>query len=293
MTARVSSANEQASAAPFDHVGVGVKVVSYTILIAGAFFMLLPFIWMASTACKPNAELATSPIRFFPENPSCLEVAGRLYEQSPDFNRYLLNSFIVTAARTLGQLITCSLAAYGFARYKFPGRSLLFALSLGLLIVPFQAILIPEFILIKSLGLRNTFGAIIIPGVFSAFALFLLRQAFMQIPIDLEEAAEIDGANPLQILWRITVPLSIPAMAAFAVITIPAAWNDFLFPLVVANTPDTRVVTIGIALLQGQRDTPYNLIMMGSLIATLPMLALFVLLQRYFIEGVAQSGLRR
>ena len=293
MTARVSSANEQASAAPFDHVGVGVKVVSYTILIAGAFFMLLPFIWMASTACKPNAELATSPIRFFPENPPCLEVAGRLYEQSPDFNRYLLNSFIVTAARTLGQLITCSLAAYGFARYKFPGRSLLFALSLGLLIVPFQAILIPEFILIKSLGLRNTFGAIIIPGVFSAFALFLLRQAFMQIPIDLEEAAEIDGANPLQILWRITVPLSIPAIAAFAVITIQAAWNDFLFPLVVANTPDTRVVTIGIALLQGQRDTPYNLIMMGSLIATLPMLALFVLLQRYFIEGVAQSGLRR
>ena len=293
MTARVSSANEQASAAPFDHVGVGVKVVSYTILIAGAFFMLLPFIWMASTACKPNAELATSPIRFFPENPSCLEVVGRLYEQSPDFNRYLLNSFIVTAARTLGQLITCSLAAYGFARYKFPGRSLLFALSLGLLIVPFQAILIPEFILIKSLGLRNTFGAIIIPGVFSAFALFLLRQAFMQIPIDLEEAAEIDGANPLQILWRITVPLSIPAIAAFAVITIQAAWNDFLFPLVVANTPDTRVVTIGIALLQGQRDTPYNLIMMGSLIATLPMLALFVLLQRYFIEGVAQSGLRR
>ena len=293
MTAQVSSATEQVSAAPYDRIGIGVKVVSYTILIAGAFFMMLPFIWMASTACKPDAELATSPIRFFPENPSCLEVAASLYEQSPNFNRYLVNSFIITVARTLGQLVTCSLAAYGFARYKFPGRSLLFALSLGLLIVPFQAILIPEFILIKGLGLRNTFGAIIIPGVFSAFALFLLRQAFMQIPIDLEEAAEIDGANPLQILWRITVPLSIPAIAAFGVITIQAAWNDFLFPLVVANTTDTRVITIGIALLQGQRDTPYNLIMMGSLIATLPMLALFVLLQRYFIEGVAQSGLRR
>lgn len=293
MAAQANHATEQGSPAPFDRIGIGIKVVSYLILIAGAFFMMLPFIWMASTACKPNAELATSPIRFFPENPSCLEVAGRLYEQSPNFNRYLLNSFIITVARTIGQLITCSLAAYGFARFKFPGRSLLFALSLGLLIVPFQAILIPEFILIKSLGLRNTFGAIIIPGVFSAFALFLLRQAFMQIPIDLEEAAEIDGANPLQILWRITVPLSIPAIAAFAVITIQAAWNDFLFPLVVANTTDTRVITIGIALLQGQRDTPYNLIMMGSLIATLPMLALFVMLQRYFIEGVAQSGLRR
>lgn len=293
MTVQPVRSTGRVSAAPLDHIGIGIRVVSYVILIAGAFFMLLPFIWMASTACKPDAELAISPIRFFPENPSCLEVAGRLYEQSPNFNRYLLNSFLVTAARTIGQLITCSLAAYGFARYKFPGRSLLFALSLGLLIVPFQAILIPEFILIKGLGLRNTFGALIIPGVFSAFALFLLRQAFMQIPIDLEEAAEIDGANPLQILWRITIPLSIPAIAAFAVITIQAAWNDFLFPLVVANTTDTRVVTIGIALLQGQRDTPYNLIMMGSLIATLPMLALFVMLQRYFIEGVAQSGLRR
>jgi len=293
MAAQTMNTKEHNSVAPFDHIGLSVKVVSYIILIVGAFFMMLPFIWMASTACKPDAELATSPIRFFPENPSCLEVAGKLYEQSPNFNRYLVNSFIVTVLRTLGQLVTCSLAAYGFARYKFPGRSLLFALSLGLLIVPFQAILIPEFILVKSLGLRNTFGALIIPGVFSAFALFLLRQAFMQIPIDLEEAAEIDGANPLQILWRITLPLSIPALAAFAVITVQAAWNDFLFPLVVANTTETRVITIGIALLQGQRDTPYNLIMMGSLIATLPMLALFVLLQRYFIEGVAQSGLRR
>ena len=123
--------------------------------------------------------------------------------------------------------------------------------------------------------------------------MFLLRQAFLQIPNELEEAATIDGANPLQVLWYVTLPLSVPALAAFAVITVQAAWNDFLFPLVVANTPETRVVTIGISLLQGQRDTAWNLLMMGSLIATLPMLILFLLLQRYFIEGVSMSGVKR
>jgi len=291
--AQQSIAERTAEPPGFDAAHVALRVVTYAILIIGAVVMVLPFTWMISTACKPNAELAISPIRFFPESPQCVTNVQALYEQSPDFNRYLVNTAIVTIGRTLGQLVICSLAAYGFARFQFPGRSVLFALSLGLLIVPFQAILIPNFVVISSLGLRNSFAGLILPGIFSAFALFLLRQAFLQIPIELEESAEIDGANPLQILWSITLPLSVPALAAFAVITVQAAWNDFLFPLVVANSPPTRVVTIGIALLQGQRDTPYNLIMMGSFIATVPMLILFVLLQRYFIEGVSQTGLRR
>lgn len=270
-----------------------MKLLSYAILIVGAFVMLLPFVWMATTACKPPQELATLPVRWIPQNPVCFENLQALYNQSPNFNRYLLNSAIVTIARTLGQLVTCSLAAYGFARFRFPGRSIIFAMCLGLLMVPFQAILIPEFILIRNIGWLNTFRALIIPGIFSAFALFLLRQAFLQIPLEIEESALIDGANPLQVLWHITLPLSVPALAAFAVITIQAAWNDFLYPLVIANTPTTRVVTIGITLLQGERDTPYNILMMGSFIATLPMLLLFVLLQRYFIEGVSMSGLKR
>lgn len=278
---------------PYDRLSLGLKLLSYAILIVGALVMILPFAWMAATACKPATELVNIPIRFFPENLACSANLAELYETSPNFNRYFLNSLIVTVGRTLGQLITCSLAAYGFARYKFPGRGIIFALCLALLMVPLQAILVPEFVLMNTLGWRNTFLALIVPGTFSAFALFLLRQAFLQIPIEIEESAEIDGANPLQILWHITLPLSGPALAAFAVITVQAAWNDFLFPLVVANTPDTRVITIGIALLQGQRDTPYNILMMGSFIATLPMLLFFVILQRYFIEGVSMSGLRR
>ena len=269
------------------------KLVIYIVLIFGAVIMVMPFAWMASTACKTPAEVSQVPIRWIPENPVCLENLRQLYDTSEHFNRYLLNTAIMTIGRTLGQLLFCSLAAYGFARFRFPGRNIIFALCLGLLMIPYQAILIPEYLIVRELNWINTFAALIVPGSFSAFALFLLRQAFLQIPIELEEAAEIDGANPLRILWHVTLPLSIPSLAAFAVITVQAAWNDFLWPLVVSNSADTRVVTIGIALLQGERSTPWNMIMMGSFIATLPMVILFLLLQRYFIEGISSSGLKR
>jgi len=269
------------------------KIMTYMLLGIGAVVILLPFAWMISTACKPPTEVNRFPIQWIPAQPACVENFFSLYETSENFNLYMINSALMTAGRTLGQLLTCSLAAYGFARFRFPGRNLIFAACLGLLMVPFQAIVIPEFLLIRQLGWPNSFAALVVPGMFSAFALFLLRQAFLQIPIEIEEAAMIDGANPLQILWRITLPLSVPALAAFAVITIQAAWNDFLWPLVVSNSVQTRVVTIGIALLQGQRNTPWNLLMMGSFLATVPMMILFVLLQRHFIEGVANVGIKR
>ncbi len=277
----------------YQRVGIPTALLSYIILGVGAVIMVMPFIWMVSTACKPPIELNKIPVRWLPDNPVCGDNLDLLYDNSPRFNRYLLNSAFLTIGRTLGQLVTCSLAAYGFARYRFPGRSIIFALCLALLMVPFQAILIPEWMLLKQLNWLNTFQGLIIPGTFSAFALFLLRQAFMQIPIEIEEAAVIDGANPLQVLWNVTLPLSGPALAAFAVITVQAAWNEFLYPLAIANTPDTRVVTIGISLLQGERRTPWNIIMMGSLLATLPMLIMFLLLQRYFIAGISASGVKR
>jgi multiple sugar transport system permease protein len=269
------------------------RLISYVVLIAGAVVMILPFVWMTSTACKPPTELNKIPVRWLPQNPVCGDNLQELYDTSHYFNRYLFNSALMTIGRTLGQLITCSLAAYGFARFRFPGRNVLFAICLGLLMVPFQAILIPEYVLIRDLGWRNSFYALIVPGTFSAFALFLLRQAFMQIPMEIEEAAIMDGANPLRVLWHITLPLSVPALAAFAVITVQAAWNDFLYPLVVTNTPNTRVVTIGIALLQGERRTPWNLLMMGSLLATLPMLVVFLVFQRYFIAGISAGSVKR
>ncbi|MFQ3566359.1 MAG: carbohydrate ABC transporter permease [Aggregatilineales bacterium] len=284
--------NDQAAPALSD-LSVSIKILTYAILIVGAVVMVLPFLWMISTACKPPQELASLPVRWVPQNPVCIENVQGLYSISPLFNHYMFNSALLTIGRVVGQLVTCSLAAYGFARFKFPGNRLFFALSLGLLMVPFQAIIIPEFVLMRTIGWLNTYAGLIVPGFFSAFALFLLRQAFLQIPLELEESAMIDGANPLQTLFYITLPLSVPALAAFAVITMQAAWNDFLFPLVVANTQQTRVVTIGISLLQGERGTPWNILMMGSFIATVPMLLLFIVLQRYFIEGVAMAGIKR
>jgi multiple sugar transport system permease protein len=278
---------------PYLRVNLSIKALTYLVLIVGAVVMMLPFLWMISTACKPSEELNITPVNWFPQNVSCAANNNRLFELSNHFNDYMVNSAVMTIGRTLGQLVTCSLAAYGFARFQFPGRNIIFALCLGLLMVPFQAILIPEYLLLRGLGWLNTFFALIVPGTFSAFAMFLLRQAFLQIPVELEESAMIDGANPLEVLWHITLPLSVPALTAFAVITVQAAWNDFLFPLVVANRQETRVVTIGISLLQGQRDTPWNLMMMGSLLATLPMVILFLLLQRYFLEGIAMSGVKR
>ncbi|MDX1993737.1 MAG: carbohydrate ABC transporter permease [bacterium] len=276
-----------------DRLSLLDRLVAYSVLIVGAVLMVLPFVWMVSTACKPSSELNRLPLRWIPEEPTCLENVRSLNETSPDFDQYLRNSIILTVGRTVGQFITCSLAAYGFARFEFPGKRVLFAASLALLMVPFQAIVVQEYLLLRRLDWLYTFAALIIPGIFSAFALFLLRQAFLQIPIELEEAAMMDGANPLQVLWSVTLPLSLPALAAFAVITVQAAWNDFLFPVIVSNSAATRPLTVGIALLQGERSTPWNLLMMGSLLATLPMLILFILLQRYFIEGVALTGSRR
>lgn len=283
----------QDQAPTYDRLSPALQALSYGILLVGAVVMILPFAWMLSTGCKPPQELNLLPLKWIPDNPVCLDNIRALYDLSPNFNAYFVNSALLVIGRTLGQLVTCSLAAYGFARFKFPGRNILFALSLGLLMVPFQAILIPEYLLMRSIGWLNTFAALIIPGTFSAFAMFLLRQAFMQIPLELEESALIDGANPLQVLRHITLPLSRAALIAFAVITVQAAWNDFLFPLVVANTPTTRVITIGISLLQGERSTPWNLLMMGSFLATVPMLLLFVILQRYFVQGVAMTGVNR
>lgn len=287
-------ARAQESQAAYRDFPLLMRLIAYLLLIAGALVMILPFVWMSSTACKPAVELTRVPVRWLPENAVCRDNLHSLYDTSPNFTRYLINTALMTLGRTLGQLVTCSLAAYGFARFSFPGRSVVFALCLGLLMIPFQAILIPEYTLIRGLGWLDSFKALIIPGTFSAFALFLLRQAFMQIPPEIEEAATIDGANPLQVLWYVTLPLSVPALAAFAVITVQAAWNDFLYPLVVANSsPRTRVVTIGIALLQGERHTPWNLLMMGSLLATLPMLVIFLVFQRYFIAGISTGGVKR
>jgi len=259
-------------------------------LAIGAAVMLFPFVWMVSTACKPTDELLEHGLNLFPRRWACIENLRELFATTPRFGSYMVNTIIVTLIRTVGQFFLTTLAAYGFARYEFPFKRTLFVAALAILMVPAQAIVIPQFAIIRELGLFGTLAGIALPNVASAFSLFLFRQAFLQVPIECEEAAAIDGAGPLRILYTITVPMAKAAVAAFIIISVVASWNDFLWPLVVANNDDTRVLTVSISLIQSRSlfpSAPFNITMMASILSILPVFAVFMVFQRNFVEGLS------
>jgi multiple sugar transport system permease protein len=266
------------------------RLLIHVALLAGAVVMMLPFVWMISTSLKSNGEALTVPLRLLPDTllwQNYIDVINQL-----NYGRFFLNSVIVAALRVGGQLITCSLAAYAFARLRFPGRSLLFPLYLVALMVPFQVYMIPDFIVMRYLGWLDTLQGIAVPGMFSAFGIFLLRQAFLGVPLDLEEAAILDGASPPGVLWRIVLPLSRPALASLAILTFLYSWNDLLWPLLVARSEQNYVLPIGLALLQGQYQTNWSWLMAAGVMATLPVIIVYLFAQRYFVEGVAMTGLK-
>lgn len=209
-----------------------------------------------------------------------------------DFGRYYGNTIVVTLGRTIGQLLLCSLAAYSFACLKFPGKNIIFLALLAVLMVPSQVVMIPSFVIMRELNWLDTFYVLIIPGIFSAFGTFLLRQFFMTLPKDLEEAAKIDGCSYFRIYWNIYLPLSKSALVSLAIFTILASWNELLWPLIMTSSEDMRVLSIGISTFQGQHSTDYPLLMAGAVMATLPIIILFIFLQRYFIEGIAMNGIK-
>ncbi|SEG43594.1 carbohydrate ABC transporter permease [Paenibacillus sp. UNC499MF] len=260
----------------------------HLLLVAGGVVMVAPFLWMILTSFKTLPESLKVPPEILPGSWQ-FENFTKVWGKN-NFGRYYLNSILVTAARTAGQLLLCSLAAFAFARLRFPGKNLLFIGMLSVLMVPSQVVLIPNFILMQQFRWLDTFYALIVPGIFSAFGTFLLRQFFMGLPKDLDEAAKIDGCSLFGIYWRIYLPLSKPALVALAIFTILAAWNDFFFPLIMTSSDSMRVLPVGIANFQGQYTTDYPLLMAGALLATLPMILMFIFLQRYFIEGIAMTG---
>lgn len=260
----------------------------HLVLAAGALIMVGPFVWQILTSFKTLAESNQVPPTFVPETlrwQNYTEVFDRL-----PFADMYLNTTLMTAGRTLGQLVFCSLAAYAFARIMFPGRDAIFVLFLAVLMVPPQLFLIPQYQIMADLGWLNTLQALILPGMFSAFGTFLLRQFFLTIPRELEEAARLDGCNPFQVYWHVALPLVKPGLLALAILTILWSWNDLLWPLIVTTDPDRMPLSAGLASLSGQYDTPYTLLMAGSLIATVPVILLFVALQKYFIQGIALTG---
>ncbi|MFF2851022.1 carbohydrate ABC transporter permease [Streptomyces sp. NPDC058001] len=264
------------------------SAATHLVLSLGALVMVFPFLWQLLTAFKSLPEAVHAPPTFLPEHwdrSAFKEVFSAL-----PYADMLGNSVINTIGRTAGQLVFCSLAAYAFARMRFRGRNVLFALFLSVLMVPPSLLVLPQYDVIQRLGLLNTPPALFLPGMFSAFGTFLLRQFFLSLPKELEEAARIDGAGPFRIFWSVMLPLMRPALAALAVITAMWSWNDLLWPLVVNTDPAKMPISAGLTSLEGQFETNYPVMMAGSLIASLPMIVLYLLLQRHFVQGIASSG---
>ncbi len=266
----------------------GAAALSYTVLAILAGACLIPFVWMVLTGLKPDSEVMSNPPTWIPSVFKWSNF-GRAFSAFP-FARFLANTLWVAVAATGLQMMTSTLAAYAFARLRFRGRNFLFLLYLGTLMIPQQVTIVPLFLLMRDLGWVNTFNALILPGAFSAFGVFLLRQFFLTIPLELEEAALMDGAVRLRILWQIIVPLSGPALATLAVFTFVREWNAFLWPLIVTSSPEMRVVSVGLTLFMGQYGTEWNLLMAAATVTVLPTIAVFALAQRYFVQGIALSG---
>jgi len=275
---------------------LGLILPLYLLLSLGAFSMIMPFIWMVSTSLKDINQVFIFPPQWIP-NPIHWENYSKIFKLF-NFGRYYLNTVIVTVGRMAGMFIFCTLAAYAFARLRFPGRDILFFLLLSTLMIPFEALLVPTFILIKNLRWINTYWALIVPqalGAFGgAFNVFLLRQFFLTIPKELEESAIIDGASPLRIFWSIMLPLVRPALAALMIFAFTGAWNDFTYPLIVTNTDDMKVLSLGIAGFKGLREglTQWPLMMAAATVSILPVTVVFLLAQKYFIEGISITGLK-
>ncbi len=266
-------------------------LLTVLILGFGAVLMIAPFLWIISAAFGKTTDVFVLPPRWIPQNPN-LENFQDVFDQVP-YALFMFNSIKLAVIVTIGQLITCSMAAYAFARLEFPRKNLLFMLLLSSLMIPGQITIVPLFILVRNLGLYNTHAALILPALINPFGVFLLRQYFITIPTELEDAARVDGANIFTIYWRIILPLSGPVLTTLAILTFVGMWNSYFFPLIMINSPELQVITVGLTLLRGQ----YGAGALGPIAAALtmaivPVLIVFLVLQKYIIKSIVSTGLK-
>jgi multiple sugar transport system permease protein len=266
------------------------RIVLTIFLVLGALAILFPFVWMLMTSLKPEPEVITYPPHLFPRH-FTVQAYKDVWSQI-QFGRLFLNSVIFAGGVTVVSLTLDSLTAYALARLQFPGRELIFWLIIATLMVPFQVLLVPVFLQVFDLNLLNTYAGLIIPRATNGFGIFLLRQFFMSIPRDFDEAARLDGAGEFYIFRKITLPLSLPALATLGIFHFTFNWNDFLWPLIITTNDDMRTLPAGLAVFSGQHETQYNLMMAGAVLTLLPLLIAFLFLQRYFIRGIALTGLK-
>jgi multiple sugar transport system permease protein len=271
---------------------LAVRTFSFLLAVAGAFIVLLPFLWMLSSAFKPEGEIFRSPPQWIPR-PIQWENFPKSLAVLP-FGIYYRNTALITAATMIGDVLTAAIVAYGFARFRFPGRNALFVLVLSTLMLPVQVTIIPRFVLFKWLHWVDTFAPLIVPAFFggSAFYIFLLRQFIMTIPRELDDAAKMDGLGYVAIFRRIIIPLAKPALAIIAIFSFLYNWNDFFVPLIFLNSESHYTVALGLTSLKGHFFSTINLLMAASLIAMSPCVVLFFIAQRYFIGGVVVTGVK-
>lgn len=270
-------------------ISVGYVLV-YAVLIGGIIITIFPFLWMVLTSFKTQAEAIAVPPTIFPKDFK-IENYGELFTIVP-FAKMYLNTIMSAVITVLGQLLFCSMAAYAFARLQFPGRDVIFMILLAVLMVPGSFFILPQYLIIQNLGLLNTFAALFLPNLFSAFGTFLLRQFFMSLPKELEEAALLDGCNRFMIYYKIMLPLVKSGLVALGILTLRFAWNDLMWPMIVNTQPEKMTLSAGLAFMNGQYVTNYPVMMAGAVMAVLPLLIIFAIFQKQFIEGVAMSGIK-
>ena len=268
------------------------NAISYLILGLIALLMLGPFLWMLSTSLKTQADIFRYPPELIPSPPHFENYETILKGLSVP--QFLFNSFKISALATIGQLLSCSLAAYAFARMQFRGKGLLYGVLLATMMIPAQVTMIPVFLIMKSLGWIDSHNALIVPAFLGgAFGTFLLRQFFESIPRDLEDAARIDGCGRFRIYWQIILPLAKPALATLGLFTFMSYWNDLLGPVIYLSSVEKMTLTVGLASLQaGEMVARHDLLMAGSMLSIVPMLVLFVLAQKWFVRGVVMTGIK-
>ena len=267
----------------------GVWVRTIIIALGGVVF-LFPFVWMISTSLTTTGELFKLPPQLIP-NPVDTSAYERLFTQVP-IVRWVLNSVGIALSVTLLQVLSSAMAAYAFTRLNFRGRNAIFVLFLATLMVPFQVMIVPLFIELRYMGLLDSYAGLIIPEMAMPFGVFLLRQAFMGLPRELEEAAFVDGAGHVRVFFTLVLPLSKPAVATVAVFSFMGSWNNFLWPLIVINSPELMTLPLGLSSLSSRFVTDWNLLLGGATISVLPIVAVFLFAQRYVLQGVAMSGLK-
>ena len=266
------------------------QVLIYVIAIVIGLVMLTPFLWMLSASLKLNRDVFTFPIQWIPAEPRWQNYVD-IWTKIP-LALFVWNTAKITIAVTILQLLTSSFAAYAFAKLRFPGRDALFLGYIATIAMPWQVYMVPQFLLMRELGLHNTHMALILLQAVTAFGVFLMRQFYQSIPDELCEAARIDGMNEYQIWWRIMLPLSKPALSTLTIFTFVSTWNDFLGPLIYLTKTELKTIQIGLRMFISQYSAEYGLIMAASVVALIPVLVVFLALQRFFVEGIATSGLK-